>query len=336
MSINQNEQNENNIEQEEEENDSHSSLLIFHIDVGNGKEEELKLYSLDNPEKDIYEFCSLYKIDFETMQVITNQINDFIKNKQNENINSNNKLNYKNNTKESKTNNLGLFQYEIKEEKISRRNNDNNFIKPSLSSNNMKKKNVSKNKNRNQNLKPLTGSNYLENLMKNQESEKVKTTKNFDINKFIENEILKSSENNKINNILNKNENSNKSKDVKNKNLKTEKFINRGFYDKNFKYNDIKEKKLESLRNNIEDDERDIYTFQPEINKISEKFSNIRKEKGYEFNNPYIINNYKEYQEKKIEDCKNKHIRNKLMENYSFRPSINEKKNNTYNKKKKK
>ena len=368
MSINQNEQNENNIEQEEEENDSHSSLLIFHIDVGNGKEEELKLYSLDNPEKDIYEFCSLYKIDFETMQVITNQINDFIKNKQNENnnnsninlknneidkninsdnlnknktkvgmrnINSNNKLNYKNNTKESKTNNLGLFQYEIKEEKISRRNNENNFIKPSLSSNNMKKKNVSKNKNRNQNLKPLTGSNYLENLMKNQESEKVKTTKNFDINKFIENEILKSSENNKINNILNKNENSNKSKDVKNKNLKTEKFINRGFYDKNFKYNDIKEKKLESLRNNIEEDERDIYTFQPEINKISEKFSNIRKEKGYEFNNPYIINNYKEYQEKKIEDCKNKHIRNKLMENYSFRPSINEKKNNTYNKKKK-
>ena len=173
MSINQNEQNENNIEQEEEENDSHSSLLIFHIDVGNGKEEELKLYSLDNPEKDIYEFCSLYKIDFETMQVITNQINDFIKNKQNENnnnsninlknneidkninsdnlnknktkegmrnINSNNRLNYKNNTKESKTNNLGLFQYEIKEEKILRRNNDNNFIKPSLSSNNMKKR----------------------------------------------------------------------------------------------------------------------------------------------------------------------------------------------------
>ena len=92
MSLNQNEHNENNLEQEEEENDSKSSLLIFHIDVGNGKEEELKLYSLDNPEKDIYEFCSLYKIDFETMQVITNQINDFIKNKQNENNNSNTNL----------------------------------------------------------------------------------------------------------------------------------------------------------------------------------------------------------------------------------------------------
>ena len=367
MSLNQNEHNENNLEQEEEENDSKSSLLIFHIDVGNGKEEELKLYSLDNPEKDIYEFCSLYKIDFETMQVITNQINDFIKNKQNENNNSNTnlkndeiekninseslnknktklgirnnnsnmKLNNKNNNKETKQNNLGLFQYEMKDEKKSRRNNENIFIKTSLSSNNMKKKIISKNKNRNQNLKPLTGNIYLENLMKNQESEKIKTTNNFDINKFIENEILKSSGNNKLNNIIDNNETlnkSNKNKDLKNKNLNTEKFINRGFYDKNFKYNDIKEKKLESLRNNIQDDEKDIYTFQPEINKISEKFNKIRKEKGNEFNNPNIINHYKEYQEKKIEDCKNKQIKNKLLENYSFRPSINEIDENAYNK----
>ena len=197
----------------------------------------------------------------------------------------------------------------MKDEKKSKRNIDNNFIKTSLSSNNMKKKIISKNKNRNQNLKPLTGNTYLENLMKNQESEKIKTTNNFDINKFIENEILKSSGNNKLNNIIDNNETlnkSNKNKDLKNKNLNTEKFINRGFYDKNFKYNDIKEKKLESLRNNIQDDEKDIYTFQPEINKISEKFNKIRKEKGNEFNNTNIINHYKEYQEKKIEDCKNK------------------------------
>ena len=370
MSLNQNENNDNNLEQEEEENDSQSSLLIFNIDVGNGKEEELKIYSLDNPEKDIYDFCSLYKIDFETMQVITNQINEFIKNKQNENNtsntniknddmekninsdsldknktkigmrnnNSSRKLNNNSNTKESKHNNLGLFQYEIKDEKKSRRNNDNNYIKTSLSSNNMKKKNISKNKNRNQNIKPLTGNIYLENLMKNQESEKVKTTNNFDINKFIENEILKNSENNKLNSITNNNEDLNiihKNKDLKNKNVNTERFINRGFYDKNFKYNDIKEKKLESLRNNIQDDEKDIYTFHPAINKISEKFNKIRKEKGNEFNNPNIINNYKQYQEKKIEDCKNKQIRNKLMENYSFIPSINEIDNNIYNKRKK-
>ena len=245
------------------------------------------------------------------------------------------KLNNKNNNKETKQNNLGLFQYEMKDEKKSKRNIDNNFIKTSLSSNNMKKKIISKNKNRNQNLKPLTGNIYLENLMKNQESEKIKTTNNFDINKFIENEILKSSGNNKLNNIIDNNETlnkSNKNKDLKNKNLNTEKFINRGFYDKNFKYNDIKEKKLESLRNNIQDDEKDIYTFQPEINKISEKFNKIRKEKGNKFNNPNIINHYKEYQEKKIEDCKNKQIKNKLLENYSFRPSINEIDENAYNK----
>ena len=80
----------------------------------------------------------------------------------------------------------------MKDEKKSKRNIDNNFIKTSLSSNNMKKKIISKNKNRNQNLKPLTGNIYLENLMKNQESEKIKTTNNFDINKLMENEILKS------------------------------------------------------------------------------------------------------------------------------------------------
>ena len=79
----------------------------------------------------------------------------------------------------------------MKDEKKSRRNNENIFIKTSFSSNNMKKS-ISKNKNQNQNLKPLTGNIYLENLMKNQESEKIKTTNNFDINKLMENEILKS------------------------------------------------------------------------------------------------------------------------------------------------
>ena len=77
----------------------------------------------------------------------------------------------------------------MKDEKKSRWNNENIFIKTSFSSNNMKK---SISKNQNQNLKPLTGNNYLENLIKNQKSEKIKTTNNFDINKLMENEILKS------------------------------------------------------------------------------------------------------------------------------------------------
>ena len=44
--------------QNQDESDQHQMILT--IDVGNNKIEQMKLYDLLNPHKDIYEFCMLY------------------------------------------------------------------------------------------------------------------------------------------------------------------------------------------------------------------------------------------------------------------------------------
>ena len=56
----ENEEIENDSEENEEE-DSKGPVMILSIDVGNGKVEQLKLYSFESPKKDIYEFCTLNK-----------------------------------------------------------------------------------------------------------------------------------------------------------------------------------------------------------------------------------------------------------------------------------
>ncbi len=355
------EQKKININQEEYENESQNPLMIFRIDVGNGKEEQLKLYSLDNPEKDIYEFCSLYKLDFETMQDISNQLDELIKEKQYQSNNNttnsilksrdlednnksikNKKLELKKDDSNKKIfnkdilnhNKLGLFQYEMKDYQNPKRNNE--ILKNNSTRNkkiNYGKKSLNNSKNKDNNLL----NKFSKDLIK--ESEMNKNKNDFDINKYIETH-LKIKEN-KLNSLNNENDNPN----INNKNneeinelkSKTPKnFVNRGFYDKNCKYNDLKRKKIETLKNNINDDEKDIYTFQPEINKMSQTAINKREEVGNKFNNPDIINKYKDYKEKKIEKCKEKQIKNKVMEDYSFKPSLNEISENAFNNRKEK
>ena len=223
------EQNKININQEEYENESQNPLMIFRIDVGNGKEEQLKLYSLDNPEKDIYEFCSLYKLDFETMQDISNQLDELIKEKQYQSNNNttnsilksrdlednnksikNKKLELKKDDSNKKIfnkdiinqNKLGLFQYEIKDYQNPKRNNE------------IVKNNTTRNKKINYGKKSLNNSKNKDKILLNKfskdlikESEINKNKNDFDINKYIETH-LKIKEN-KLNSINNENECSN-------------------------------------------------------------------------------------------------------------------------------
>ena len=56
--------------QNQEESDQHQMILT--IDIGN-KIEQLKIYDITNPNKDIYEFCLLHKLNYYNMEEITKQ-----------------------------------------------------------------------------------------------------------------------------------------------------------------------------------------------------------------------------------------------------------------------
>ena len=74
----------NELEYDLEDNNSKSPVMILSIDVGNGKVEQLKLYSLESPKKDIYKFCTVNKLDYDTMDEIINQVEELIKDRLNE------------------------------------------------------------------------------------------------------------------------------------------------------------------------------------------------------------------------------------------------------------
>ena len=75
----------NNYEVEENlENNNDNPVMVLTIDIGNGKIEQFKLYNFENPKKDIYEFCMKNNLDYNTMEEITNQLNELIAKKVNE------------------------------------------------------------------------------------------------------------------------------------------------------------------------------------------------------------------------------------------------------------
>ena len=79
-----------------EDNNDNKPFLQLTIEIGNGKIENFKLYNLDNPKKDIYEFCMKNNIDYNTMEEITKHINEEIDKKKDEEENlENNNINKK-------------------------------------------------------------------------------------------------------------------------------------------------------------------------------------------------------------------------------------------------
>jgi hypothetical protein len=61
--------------QNQEESDQHQMILT--IDFGN-KIEQLKIYDITNPHKDIYDFCLLHKLNYYNMEEVTKQTMEVI------------------------------------------------------------------------------------------------------------------------------------------------------------------------------------------------------------------------------------------------------------------
>ena len=406
----ENEEIENDSEENEEE-DSKGPVMILSIDVGNGKVEQLKLYSFESPKKDIYEFCTLNKLDYDTMDEILKQVEELIKERLNESyeiqnekeeeeenkkeneseeeeeedeskddkkfdnnvvkqnfqiqpkINSVNKNNirinknkkvkpqanklYKNNIKNygkrnkkmHNYNSVSLFQYEMPEnfnitnKRIKNlKNNLSTNTKNSFSSKKINSLSIIKNKNE-------SSTNFIKNS--ENETKPFHTRNNFNNTNILESDIFKSNDNKFYLSKSNKSSSFFKSKNDSNNNtIKTKKnvnkfltrsnnnmkniFNNRALYDKNIQYKEKERKKLEILKNNIQEDEDELLSFKPKINKISNKVYLKRKEKGNEFNNSNIIKNYKNYKEEKRKELYLKYSDTDPNEkNYTFIPQIN-------------
>ena len=129
---NNNESNESQIEDDDEQKEN--PLMILTIEVGNGKIEQLKLFNIDNPSKDVYEFCVKNKLDFYVMEEINKQVNEVIKQKNYINIeNNSNSNNNKNNINNNNNNNNSNNN---KNNNIQNNNNNNNNNKDNNNNNN--------------------------------------------------------------------------------------------------------------------------------------------------------------------------------------------------------
>ena len=115
------------------QNKNENNLLILTIDIGNNKIEKLYLKDLNNPEKDIYNFCMENKLNYESLNEIKNQISNVL-NDNLKKISSNNINIIKNvkNNKNSKKNNLNKdFSFNPKINKNSQKiisNSNKNFF----------------------------------------------------------------------------------------------------------------------------------------------------------------------------------------------------------------
>ena len=391
------EEQENEIENEE--NDSRIPVMVLSIDVGNGKIEQLKLYSFENTKKDIYDFCMYHKLDYDTMDEIMKQVEDLINERLNESnedseeeeskiINKNSQLkqsnliskkltqsinkSYNNKKDFSNLNSNSLFQYQINDKSYSNRriknsnkllsvlNSNNNKSKKSQNQNSSNKYNSnnkysSKNKYnssiKNDSSNKNNSSNKYNNKYKSNKTESSLTNTNFLKNfeseqhpynhqsiapsQLIENEIVKSNNNKfyltKKKSMKDKNKINEKA--MKNiakffeQNPKKGKFAyssRKNIYERNLEYKEKERQRIETLRNNLKEDEDELITFKPQINQISEEANLKRKEKGNQYNNPYIINKYKEYQENKVKELFLKKLEKDPNErNNTFRPKIN-------------
>ena len=93
-------------------------------------------------------------------------------------------------------------------------------------------------------------------------------------------------------------------------------------YERNLKYNEEKMEKINRLKKNLENDEKEDNTFSPKINKMSKIQIENRKQKKLEYSNPDIIKNYKKYRDDKIKILKQRQER-EFEQKCPFKPKIN-------------
>ena len=332
--------------------------MILTIDVGNGKIEQLKIFNLINPEKDIYEFCMNNKLDYYTMEEITKQIHDVIdsKNKEiehsNQQIEENNKLEkntndinkmndmqyqisesdkieskpskslctynqkryqtYLNTNSDNSANSMCLFPYQISHSSTSEKGK----LKQSQSKKSAPSKLPSNQKHKTETSNPIP----LQ--AQNQLSEPVLTISSHNIidpTTLIENEIVKTENNQYFISPVTKKSAENK----KEKKKKVSKNIGAEIYERQLKAKEEEKRRLETLKDTLNESDEEIYTFHPKINRISEEVLSKRQANKSEFNNPERILKYKQYYEEKLARTQTKISNlNSDKDNCTFRPKI--------------
>ncbi len=309
-----------------EDNNDNKPFLQLTIEIGNGKIENFKLYNLDNPKKDIYEFCMKNNIDYNTMEEITKHINEEIDKKKDEEENlENNNINKKDRKKiidEKK--NLNINQAKIRNRNFSKE-------KPKYSidelNSNKKEKNNSfpyqisdYDSNSNQNLlhKSFNNNNQLTNNNSNLNSTEAQNLLNAEIIKIDEYQYGLLSLNNSQGHVSNNSM-------TKKKTLEESIEAGKNLYNRGIEYQEKGKDKLEKLKTKLKKEEKKVSTFHPKIN--SNKIDN---KKRIPCTDSTRIINYKQYNQNKINKLKEKKGEEKT--NYSFRPKIKKENRNENNK----
>ena len=292
-----------------------------------GNKELLKINDLQNPDKEIYDYCLSKKYDYKKVKELKNQLNKKYK------INP-------------------LFTPRKKKNEILL-NSSRNFNKRSLSVSNRKKYNknylfpfqiiISKTP-RNFSLKNIHLSNRT-NLNKSRTINKTSISNNLSLEsshdkilskgrKFDKEEFDKRFEKILIKVIKSSDmfkEDIQKQKEMKkNKSLKNPQKVNYGdiLYIKGKQFEENKKNKIKDLEKKLKyDDVLKGYSYRPKTNSISERALNERKRNNREFDNPEIIGKYYKYKEDIIQKAKQKQMKElyEKNQNETFQPVINKK-----------
>ncbi len=330
-----------------EDNNDNKPFLQLTIEIGNGKIENFKLYNLDNPKKDIYEFCMKNNIDYNTMEEITKHINEEIDKKKDEEENlENNNINKKDRKKRiDDKKNLNINQAKIRNRNFSKEKSKYSIDE------------LNSNKKEKNNLFPYQISDYdsnsNQNLLHKSFQKKKNTTKNQKINPILENNIFNNNNqltNNNSNLNLTEAENllnaeiikiddyqygllslNNSQGHVSNNSMTKKKTLEesieagKNLYNRGIEYQEKGKDKLEKLKTKLKKEEKKVSTFHPKIN--SNKIDNNKR---IPCTDSTRIINYKQYNQNKINKLKEKKGEEKI--NYTFQPKINKENRNENNK----
>ena len=315
-------------------------IMILVIELGENEKKFLKIYPDSKPEKLSYDFCLQNNLDFNSLQELTEEIKNALKQKEIlikslsnnniiSNINSNEIFFHEKKNNEYKGKRIkNLYKIDANE------NNKNYHYLSQTISSQTKKKNLKLNLSRKKINKTPNGKLSKKNIINN-------INKNIinNINQYINNNITNSNNNinnNNVNNLENDYDINISQLNEEKKNKSQENFnLNYGerLYNKGLKLQEKTNEKIQKIKNEKEKNEKKNFTFKPKLNNISYTFLTKISHNKLKNNNEENIKNYKNYINNKIESLKEKY--DKKEEKYSFNPKINKRsktidKNNSY------
>ena len=325
--------------------------LSFHKNDKENNENNIeycKINDINNAEKDIYDFCLTHNYDYSVVKKLRDKFSEKM-NKIGKNIlkteYSNNSTDYtRKNSSRNKKNTLFPFQilnkikkenqhyinnnsYKNKYRRYSYRSNDENYNIYNNYRNSFKLKTEKNKKNNYKSFEKTSKKDNNYNKKDIEEAYKKASERYKKIIKKIKSSSLYKNSINKYNNNINK---------INDKSLKKNKNINYGdkLYKNGIEFkNLVYEKVMNKYKNKNNNNNDDNFTFSPKINKISKEALEYRKNHNLQYNNNYVINNYKDYIDNKIklkEIEKENEIKLFEKENNTFKPKINKKSKNIH------